>query len=110
MIAGLWNVPQSQGELDYLSFINADLHRRIALALQAQGHKIDIIELDPISPIAHEDWALRHQAVHNAQNGFLGIAGNDLTEFNPKDRERFEGWIQLHAVEMIAAAQKLGIA
>jgi len=111
MIAGLWNTPRTQEELNYFSFVNADLHNRITLAIKAQHNvALPTLLLDPISPIAHEDWAYRHQSVHNSQNQVLGITGNDLTEINFKDESQLQSWISLHAEEMIQACLKLGIA
>jgi hypothetical protein len=110
MLASIYNVPQTPGDLLIWSFNNADLHNQIRDRIRTKfGTTLTDYQLDPIPVQDMASWAYRHQLFHNAQNAVLGIAGNDLTNFNPQDVETFRGWIELHALEMQLACTQLGV-
>lgn len=112
----LFNVPKPPVEegktvLDFLSFANMDSHLRIAAALK-QNFNIDLPQipiLDPINPIAFEEWLGLHQTVHNQMNVPLQIAGQDFSELDTKNQEQVNSFVFLHASEHRQAENLLRI-
>lgn len=111
MLPNIFNIPETEQELLVWSFANADLHTQISnkLIFNNAASNIQTFIIDPINTDDLESWAYRHQQIHNLQNQALGITGNDLTEFNIKDKVALRGWIWLHGQEMYEACQKLGL-
>lgn len=109
-LPSLFNVPLTREELDIWTFSNADEHQKIAAACLTQlSATIPQFPLDPIPVDDLGTWAYNHQAIHDAQNAVLGIAGNDLTTVDLNDTAQLSNWIQLHAQEHYQAAGLLGL-
>lgn len=110
-LATLFNTPVSPSRWAEFSFVNMDEHRKIAAAVLAQlALTIPLYPLDPVpTGLNAAAWLYNHQAIHNRENGILGIAGNDLTAVDFSDVSQVHNWVQLHAEEHRAAAQALGI-
>ena len=109
-IPQLYNVPLTKEELAIWTFANADEHGKIAAAAMAQlNATLPLFPLDPIPLFDIGTWAYNHQAIHDAQNAVLGIAGNDLTTIDLYDTAQLSNWIHLHSQEHYQAAGLLGL-
>lgn len=113
-LATLANIPTTDELLAQFAFANMDSHRRIAAAIfrQMNGMVVPEFPLDPVplSPDARLVWALNHQAMHNSQNGILGVDGQDFTETDFDSPEQLTYYIQRHFIEHLEAEKQLGIA
>lgn len=110
MIPDLYNPPRAARDFQIFSFANADHHRLIAEALLTRlGITLTQYPLDPIPTVDVANWARRHQTAHNDVNVVLGVAGVDLTDLDPRDKERLEAWIELHASEHQQWAAQTGV-
>lgn len=110
-LASVYNVPKDARSLAEFAFNNRLSHLSIAQAIQTKtGVILSLPVLDPMPVFDLQNWAVQHQAVHNAMNGVLGLEGNDLTDVNWEKPEEVESWIRLHADEHYKASQVLGIA
>lgn len=110
-IAALFNIPGDADSLGWFSFQNAASHAGIAAAVKTQLAVVLVqYPLDPM-PLGEAlgGWLYNHQSMHDQQNAVLGIAGNDLTTFDIKDRSQVVNWIQLHAEEHRQAESLLGL-
>jgi len=109
-VANLFNIPGDEASLSQFSFANAAEHHKIAQALfDDLGIHIDVFILDPLPIFDPGTWLYQHQQAHNIQNAALGIAGNDLTTVDLKDKGQFAAWINLHAQEHRDAARLLAL-
>ena len=110
MLAVLYNVFNDDRGLAQFSIANNDEHVRINKAILAQYEvEMPTYILDPISLNNPSIWLYTHQNVHNLMNAVLGIAGNDLSDVDFKDKSQVASWIWLHAQEHYQAAEKLGL-
>ena len=110
MLAGLYNDIVDDQSLQHFSFINADQHTQIIDAIARKYNvALPVYILDPISTNNPANWLYTHQAAHNDMNAILGIAGNDLTDVDFKNKEQVASWVWLHAQEHYQASNKLGI-
>lgn len=110
-VAQLFNVPRSPLETNEWSFANADSHALIIEAILAKyGKTLESFVLDPLPQLDIPTFLLRHQAMHNAFDLILGIAGNDYTnlDFSGKGAQPDSDWFQ-HASEHVQAHTILGI-
>ncbi|MDE2099001.1 MAG: hypothetical protein KGL39_17235 [Patescibacteria group bacterium] len=109
-IAGLYNVPSTQTELEQWSFAHAAHHIDINRAIyEKTGITLASYVLDPFDLNNPGVFLYQHQLMHEAQNGILEIKGYNLLDVNIKDQSEFAGWIWLVADEHYQAAQILGI-
>ena len=112
-VAGLYNVPTTKAELDTWSFVHAAHHRDIIQSIYQLGNVVLVeFPLDPINPASPDDmevWSYQHQAMHEAFDQLLGIAGFDLLDVDWSDKNQVAGWIFLNADEHVQAANLLGI-
>lgn len=93
------------------SLANQANHINVGNAIFAKFKiQIEGYVLDPPPAADWTGWLLNHQASHNQINGILGVAGNDLTILDLKDRDAVENWIFLHASEHRLWQLKLGSA
>lgn len=109
-IAGLYNVPSTQPELDTWAFAHAAHHTDINRVLFQQfGIQLVSYVLDPLDPNNSEIWLYQHQQMHQQLDEVLQISGFDLLDVDLKDKNEFAGWIFLNASEHYQAAQILEI-
>lgn len=110
-IAGLFNVPSTQQELDTWAFCHAAHHRDINRRLQELLPSVRITEyiLDPMDPQNLSVWLDQHQQLHQQTDSLLGIASNDLLDVNWEDQNERAGWIFLNSSEHYQAANILQI-
>ena len=109
-IAGIFNVPSTQDELNTWSATHATHHLLIIETIQRlTGAQLQQYVLDPMDPTDTEDWLLQHQFMHNQMDAVLGIAGYDLLNVNLRDQNEFVGWIWLNSQEHYQAANLLEI-
>ena len=93
-IASLYNVPQTDIEIREWGFSHAAHHRDIIRTIYELIHvALPEYQLDPIDPDNVGVWEYQHQIMHQQMDTVLGIAGNDLTSVNWKNREELAGWI-----------------
>jgi hypothetical protein len=110
MIAALYNIPSDPPSMSRFAFHNRDQHRQVTAAVEAKfGLTLPEYPIDPIASWDFTNWLYNHQAMHNAVNGLLGTAGNDLTDVDPTKPDQLSAWIQLHAVEHVQWGNILGI-
>ena len=109
-VAGLFNVPSNQDELNTWSATHATHHTLIVQTIyRLTGNQLLEYVLDPIDPTDPEGWLLQHQYMHNQMDAVLGIASFDLLDVDVKDRNQFAGWIWLNGQEHYQAANLLEI-
>lgn len=109
-IAGIFNVPSTQEELNTWSATHATHHLDIINAIQRlTGTQLQQFVLDPIDATDAEGWLLQHQQMHNDMDAILGIAGYNLLDVDLKDQNQFAGWIWLNSQEHYQAANILEI-
>src|SRR5882762_5198136 len=97
-VAGLYNVPGTQEELNEWACIHATHHRDINQEIfRLTGILLGEFPLDPIPLNAPGACTYQHQSMHAQFEAVLGIAGFDLTDVNLQDRNQLEGWIFLNA-------------
>lgn len=109
-IAGLFNVPLGQKELDTWASVHARHHVDINSSIYKLT-KLSLPEfvLEPIDPNDTKTWEEQHQIMHQNQNALLGIEGYDLSSVDFNDRDNLTAWIQLNAVEHRQAEDLLRI-
>ena len=109
-IAGLYNVPSTQNELNTWAFAHAAHHADInRVIFQLTGTLLSSYILDPLDPNNAETWLYQHQAMHQQFDALLSIEGYDLLDVDFKDPNQLAGWVFLNASEHYAAAQTLEI-
>ena len=109
-VAGLYNVPSTQSELDTWAFAHASHHTDINRVLFQQfGIQLASYVLDPLDPNNSEVWLYQHQQMHQQLDTVLQISGYDLLDVNLQDKNEFAGWVFLNASEHYQAAQILEI-
>lgn len=109
-IAGLYNVPSVQTELDTWSFVHSAHHRDlIRVIYQLTGTNLPESVLDPFDPAHNDDWLQNHQTMHQDVNALLGIEGYNLLAVDMLDHGQFSNWVFLNADEHMKAANILGI-
>jgi hypothetical protein len=109
-VAGLFNVPSTQSELNTWTFAHAAHHVDInRVIFQRTGVALASYVLDPLDPNNAEVWLYQHQLLHQAQDAILGIEGYDLLDVDLKDQDQLAGWIWVNADEHYKAAQILEI-
>ena len=113
-LAALYNIPGNQDQLSVWSFANAAHHRDIVrLIFQTTGQRVDSYVLDPFDPQDPSGmgvWLYQHQTMHQQMDAILGITGYDLTDVDFTNQGVLGGWINVHALEHVQAAQILGVA
>lgn len=109
-VANLFNVPGNDEALLQFSFANAAEHHKIVQSLfDDLGIHVESFILDPLPINDPGAWLYQHQQAHNVQNAALGIAGNDLTSVDLKDKGQLAAWIILHGREHREASQLLNL-
>lgn len=99
-IAGLFNVPISDAELDTWASVHARHHVDInRLIYQITKLSLPEFVLEPIDRDNTNTWEEQHQIMHQNQNALLGIEGYDLSSVDFNDRDNLTAWIQLNAIE-----------
>lgn len=101
-IAGIFNIPSTQNELNTWSFNHSAHHRDIIRSIR-QYSNIDLPEYvtDPV-PKDFKAWSYQHQKMHDDMNGALGLSGFNLTRGDWENQEDRAGWIQSNAIEHLA--------
>ena len=109
-VAGLYNVPSTQNELNTWAFIHAAHHRDINRRIyQLSNIVLSEYPLDPFDPNNAGVWTYQHQAMHQQFDPLLNINGYDLLDVNWTDPNELAGWIFLNASEHYQAAQILNL-
>jgi hypothetical protein len=109
-IAGLYNVPQTDEELQHWGFVHMAHHRDIIrLIFETVNIVLPEFQLDPIDPNDTGTWEYQHQQMHQQMDAVLGIDGNDLTGVDWKNPSELSGWIFLNSSEHLQAADLLEI-
>lgn len=109
-VAGIYNVPSTQDELNTWAATHATHHLLIIQTIERlTGIQLQQYVLDPLDPRDPESWLLQHQFMHNQMDAILGIGGYDLLNVNIKDRNEFAGWVWLNANEHYQASNALEI-
>ena len=109
-VAGIFNVPSTQDELNTWSATHATHHLLIIETIyRLTGTQLLEYVIDPIDPNDSEGWLLQHQYMHNQMDAVLGISGYDLLNVNLRDQNEFAGWVWLNAQEHYQAANILEI-
>lgn len=109
-VAGLYNVPSSERELQTWSFIHAAHHIDINRILyQLLNVNLDGYVLDPFDPKNPDTFLQNHQTMHKQMDVFLGISGYNLLAVDMTDEGQFTNWIRLNADEHYKAANILGL-
>lgn len=109
-IAGLYNVPSTEAELNTWAFAHAAHHRDInRLILQLTGTQLIESILDPINPNDIGVWLYQHQQMHDQFEAVLGIAGYDLLDVDWENQNELAGWVLLNASAHQQAANILQI-
>lgn len=109
-IAGLYQIPRTQQEIDQWVFDNAADHATIINAISAQkGKLLASYVLDPLPQVDMPNWLWRHQTAHADFDGVLRIGGNDFSSLDFNDPVALEYLIKLHVSEHLAAHTALGI-
>ena len=109
-IAGIFNVPSNQEELDTWATIHATHHLNIINRIfQLTGSELQQFVIDPINLADPGTFLLQHQQMHNDMDAILGIGGFNLLDVDFKDKNEFAGWIWLNAQEHYQASNTLGI-
>lgn len=110
MLPALLNVPRNDRDFALWSFNNQFEHLNIISAILSQKSVyLETYILDPIPQKDWRSWLWRHQLTHNDMNAVTGVAGNDLTDVNPKDVNQLTAWLQLHYQEHLQNNQILGL-
>ena len=110
MIAALYNIPTDPKTLARFAFHNRDAHVLVIDAIfKKTGLVLPSYPLDPIVMNDFKNWLYNHQAMHNSVNTVLGLAGNDLTDVDPRQPAQLTSWVQLHASEHLSWGNELGI-
>lgn len=100
MLATLFNIPRGPDSLNQFAFNNDAEHLHIIDAIQSQfGVTLERYIINPIVVSDTNDWARRHQIMHNQMNNVLGIGGLDLTGVDFTNEKVTEAWIQIHVKE-----------
>lgn len=108
-LAGLlYPSPTKQGWAEW-AFHNYQHH----LAIDASIKKIKGIEVVPfriwpINQVEFQTWLQEHQEYHNTYSQILGTPGQDLSEFDTKNKAKRDDWFFVHEQEHRAAATILG--
>lgn len=109
-VAGLFNVPTNDIELQVWATTHMTHHRDINRALyEITGANLAEYVLDPINPLDSRVWEAQHQLMHFNMDAVLGISGYDLTGVDFTNEKLLPGWIQLNANEHYQAANILNI-
>lgn len=109
-LASLANVPVTDQERAQWAFAHMAHHRDINFQIY-NLIKVALPEysLDPIDPADTSTWEYQHQLMHNDQNQFLGIDGQDLTGVDWKDQRLLAAWVLLNFNEHFQASNILEI-
>lgn len=109
-IAGIYNVPSTQDELNTWAATHATHHLLIIETIyRLLGIQLTQYVLDPIDPADSEGWLLQHQNMHADFDALLGISGYNLLDVNMQDQNEFAGWIFLNSDEHYQASNILEI-
>ena len=109
-VAGIYNVPSTQDELNTWSATHATHHLLIIETIQRLLNiQLTQYVLDPVNLADPEGWLLQHQQMHADMDTLLGISGYNLLDVNLQDQNEFAGWIFLNAQEHYEAANILEI-
>lgn len=107
-VAGIFNVPRTQTELDQWAFAHMANHRDIIrVTYNVLGVALPEYLLDPVNPGKYGTWERQHQVMHQQMNTLLGLAGFNLFGIEWDDQNKLAAWIQLNAVEHRAASDLL---
>jgi hypothetical protein len=111
MNALLFNTPNDPTSLAEFAAIHQADHFDITLGL---FRLLQVTaEVPPIDPIPVEfqlemlTWLMNHQFIHNQANGYLGLAGFDLTSVDFANREQLLIWTRYNALEHYNMSQAL---
>ena len=110
MIQVLLNTPRNPAEWSEWSFHNYLSHLDIDTALQKQ--KQVTVQSQIIYPIPWDDlydWLARHQLLHNAEVGPLGLQNYDFQSVDLTDPRQAEAFVWLHWLDHQSKQQALGI-
>jgi hypothetical protein len=112
-LEAVWLLPTNEEATNTFAFSNMDEHTKAADAVfKKYGVNLQLYSLDPMPLLAdqRQDWAYRHQAMHNDLDAVLGLAaGPDLSSIDWNDPEQVVVWQQLHAPRHVLYAQTLGL-
>lgn len=109
-IAGLYNIPGNDPDLNTWAFVHAAHHTDInRIIYQLVGTNLTSSLLDPFDIHAPDEWLINHQNMHREMDALLGIAGYNLLAVDFGDKGQFSNWIFLNADEHIKAANILGL-
>ena len=101
--------PGPQGWREYW-FQHFQDHLDIVQALQkALNVKLTVYDIDPWVDYDKGGILERHQQYHNDFNQLLGIAGNDLSDVDFKNKGQVDAWVWLNYQEHQNAHQALHI-
>lgn len=107
-LANLANL--SEENIQAWEFFNAAQHEEIVARVAAlYGIQLPSYPLYYI-PGDYKLWEEQHQESHDNFCSLLGIAGNDYSVLDLKDKAKLQAWIDLHLDEHRQANAILGIA
>lgn len=105
----LYPPPTANGWKEW-SWANFQHHLAIDKAIkQVKGVDVMPFRLWPVSEGDLKNWLEQHQESHNNYNQLLNISGQDLTEFDPKNKAKRDDWFFVHFLQHQAAAQTLAL-
>lgn len=84
----------------HLAIIDATFRtKNVALAL---------MQIYPLNPQDIEGWLYQHQLMHNQMNAVYGVAGNDLTSVDFRDKRQLDSFMYLNFMEHRSVATAAG--
>ncbi len=109
-IAGIFNVPTDNNELNEWAFSHMANHRDIIRVIyNVLAIALPEYALDPVDPDSTGVWQRQHQQMHQDMNSLLGTSGFNLLGLDWHDQNRLAAWIQLNSIEHRQASDLLRI-
>lgn len=108
-LAGLiYPSPTKQGWTEW-AWHNYNHHLAIDAAIKQKfGVEVAPFRIWPINQSDFQLFLEQHQQYHNTYSQILGIPGQDLSEFDTKNKAKRDDWFFVHSQEHRSAATILG--
>ena len=92
------------------SWHNLQAHLAIdAALLRVRGITVQAFRLWPVGEHDLKDFLEQHQFSHQSYNQALGLAGQDLSDLDTKDKTKRDAWFWNHQSQHQAIAEVLGL-
>jgi hypothetical protein len=101
--------PTPQGFTEW-TWTHLNHHKAIiAATLQTKNIQLALYQIWPVNPENLEGFLLQHQQQHDAMNQVYGVAGNDLSTLDWKNKRAVDAFFFLHFGEHAAVAARCGL-